>query len=72
MTRQGVYFVPPPDADGTHSLQLLDNASGRIRRISTLPEGDFLRFSVSSNGRHLLYRRVYEATSDLMLVENFQ
>jgi Tol biopolymer transport system component len=72
VTDQGVFFVRPPDADGTHSLRFLDGNNGQTRRITILPEGNFLRFSVSPNGRHLLYRRVYEATSDLMLVEGFR
>jgi hypothetical protein len=55
-------------------LDFLDIRSSRIRRIYTFdkPPAPWLGgLSVSPDGKWLLYSRIDEVASDLMLVENF-
>ncbi len=69
----GIYFYAYKD--GNAEIDLLDLPTSRIRRISTLdkPPAPWLGgLSVSPDGKWLLYSRIDETASDLMLVENFR
>jgi len=71
-SESGIYFYP--DTGAKTELDFLDIRSSRIRRIYTFdkPPATWLGgLSVSPDGRWLLYSRIDEAASDLMLVENF-
>ena len=68
----GIYFYAYKD--GKEEIDLLDLLTSRVRRISTLdkpPAPWFGGLSVSPDRRWLLYSRIDETASDLMLVENF-
>ena len=69
----GIYFYP--DTGAKTELDFLDLRTSRIRRIYTFdkpPAGWLGGLSVSPDGKWLLYSRIDEAASDLMLVENFR
>ena len=68
----GIYFYAYKV--GTAEIDFLDLDTSRIRRVYTLdkPPAPWLGgLSVSPDRRWLLYSRIDETASDLMLVENF-
>jgi Tol biopolymer transport system component len=68
----GIYFYAHKDRK--EEIDLLDLPTSRVRRISTLdkPPAPWVGgLSVSPDRRWLLYSRIDETASDLMLVENF-
>jgi Tol biopolymer transport system component/DNA-binding winged helix-turn-helix (wHTH) protein len=72
-SESGIYFYP--DTGNKTELDFLDLRTSRIRRIYTFdkpPAGWLGGLSVSPDGKWLLYSRIDEAASDLMLVENFR
>jgi Tol biopolymer transport system component/DNA-binding winged helix-turn-helix (wHTH) protein len=68
---QGVYYVPC-DSSPNLSVHVLDLKTGRNRRLGTLdgmyPGG----LSVSPDGKTILYARITNQNTDLMLIENFR
>ena len=68
---QGVYFIPESESGSWSSIQFLDFATGKVRKIFQLPRRAMWGFSVSPDGRSLLYTLPY-MESGLMLVENFR
>jgi Tol biopolymer transport system component len=66
---EGIYFIPssPP-----YSVRFLGFSSGKEVAILTLPREPSWGFSVSADGRWLLYSEYEAVRSDLMLVENFR
>jgi hypothetical protein len=68
----GIYFIPEPGADGKHSIQFLSFAAGKVKTVVPIPGQLSAGFSVSLDGRSLLYAQFDEVGSDLMLVENFR
>jgi Tol biopolymer transport system component len=52
-------------------VELLEFATGEVRRIAEIPKSTRLGFAVSPDARWVLYHR-QESESDIMLVENFR
>jgi len=67
---QGIYFIPSAERS---AIQYLSFATGKISRIAGIGtrEPDY-GFSVSPDGRWLLYAQWESLRSDLMLVKNFR
>ena len=72
VVEQGVYFIPPRNADGTHSIHFLEFAAGKTFPVATIDKPMGPRLAVSPDGRSLLYAQVDQEGRDLMLVENFR
>ena len=73
----GVYFIQSPDPSEPHGvfrLRFLDFSTGEIKTAATLPEGVELSIgmSVAPDGSALLYSRIENQGSDLMMIENFR
>jgi Tol biopolymer transport system component len=64
----GIYFVP---AEAPRSLRYFDFASKQIRPILEVDKGFGGGFSVSPDGRWILYSQVRSVTGDIMLVDHF-
>jgi serine/threonine protein kinase len=69
---RGIYFIPPRNADGTHSIQFLEFATGKTLPVTTIDKMLPGRLAVSPDGRFLLFARLDQMGRDLMLVENFR
>jgi serine/threonine protein kinase/Tol biopolymer transport system component len=67
---QGIYFIPSAERS---AIQYLSFATGKVSRIAGIGtrEPDY-GFSVSPDGRWLLYAQWESIRSDLMLVKNFR
>ncbi|HSB12909.1 MAG TPA: winged helix-turn-helix domain-containing protein [Bryobacteraceae bacterium] len=65
----GIYFIPNPQ---NAALHFLDLASGKVAKVASLDTYPAYGFSVSPDGRWLLYTQYAGQGSDLMLVENFR
>ena len=70
--QQGIYFFGP-DAAGV-AIKFFSFAARQVTQIAALEKGTSLGlgFSVSPDGRHILFSRVDRMISDIMLVENFR
>jgi hypothetical protein len=70
LVETGIFFGTPRP-----SIDFLDFSTGRINEIVKL-ENELILFTpnvtVSPDGRHLIYSQVGQASSDIMLVENFR
>ncbi len=71
---EGIYFVSEADSRGRAEVFLYEFAASRTRKILTIDLGGSTwgHIAVSPDGRTVLYNRLDEAGSDLMLVENFR
>ena len=67
---EGIYFSNAPDDRGASDLFLYEFASGKTRKILKMERG-LIGFTVSPDGRTILYGQNDDSGSDLMLVENF-
>ncbi|MEK7407210.1 MAG: hypothetical protein AAB225_19220 [Acidobacteriota bacterium] len=74
VTGEGIYFTPPADEQGKHSVQFLDLATGKTRVIAALPKSGpfFYGLAVSADGRTILWAQTDQISGDLMLVEKFR
>jgi Tol biopolymer transport system component/DNA-binding winged helix-turn-helix (wHTH) protein len=68
ISRNGIYFQP---ADALDALQFFDFTSKKKSQVLTIQRGKLWGLSVSPDGRLISYSQFGEATSDIMLVENF-
>ncbi len=68
VVEQGIYFVPDPNT----SVKFLTFATGKVTTIAKLSGYAAYGFSVSPDGRWLLYSQYELNGADLMLVENFR
>jgi Tol biopolymer transport system component/DNA-binding winged helix-turn-helix (wHTH) protein len=66
---QGIYFVPD---SRPYSIRFLNFSTGKEVAIANLPREPAWGFSVSPDGRWLLYSEYEAVRADLMLVDNFQ
>jgi Tol biopolymer transport system component/DNA-binding winged helix-turn-helix (wHTH) protein len=64
----GIYFVP---AEAPRSVRYFDFASKQIRPIFEVDKGFGGGFSVSPDGRWILYSQDRSVTGDIMLVDHF-
>jgi len=72
IVKEGIYFIPMPDAAGRSStIQFFNFATKKIRSISTIKSATS-GLSVSPDGRWILYSQTDQLGSDLMLVEHFR
>lgn len=70
LTRRGIYFY---DA-GTGAIDFYNFATRKVSRVVTPEQGPYFEyrgFSVSQDGRWILYTQVDTSSSNIMLVENF-
>ena len=68
VSRSGIYFV---SADAPRSLRYFDFATRQVHPIFEVNEDFASGLSVSSDGRWLLYSKVGNPSSDIMLVDHF-
>jgi Tol biopolymer transport system component len=66
---RGIYFIPDSKP---FSVQFLSFDTGKIVTIAKIPREPDWGFSVSPDGRSLLYSELEAIRADLMLVENFR
>jgi eukaryotic-like serine/threonine-protein kinase len=72
VTKDGVYFVFQPDSKGHYVIRLLKTSTGEIQTIASIENPVRNGLSVSPDGRWILYPKLDQEGSDLMLVENFR
>ncbi len=70
--REGIYFFTPPDKEGHSDIRLHEFSTGKVRNILTLERRIGEHIAVSPDGSTILYTQLDEASSDLMLVENYR
>jgi Tol biopolymer transport system component len=71
VTDAGLYYTPPPAADGSSSVQYLAFATGARREIVKITRLD-LGLALSPDGKYLLFAQTDNNGSSLMLAENFR
>jgi Tol biopolymer transport system component len=78
VSSKGTYFTvgrrESPQSPWKPEITFHDFATGRRTKIADLPTGTSsgIGFSLSPDGRYLLYTQCDRETDDLMLVENFR
>ncbi len=68
---KGIYFFTMPDERGHREIRFHEFESGKTSKIQTTDSKVKMFLTVSPDGRTILYPQEDEASSDLMLVENF-
>ena len=77
VARNGIYFASP-NLDGSSTIQFHSFATGKVTTLATIRSSDVATpsvgwgLSVSPDERSLLYTQYSQASSSLMLVENFE
>ncbi len=69
---QGIYFIPKAPPGDNSSLKFLSFATGKVTTLAQFSGLAAYGFSVSPDGRWLLYSQYEQNGADLMLVENFR
>jgi eukaryotic-like serine/threonine-protein kinase len=72
VVNEGIYFIPEAGIDGKSSIQFLSFATAKVKTVAPISGTPTEGLSVSRDGRFLLFSQLDEASSDLMLVENFR
>jgi hypothetical protein len=72
VVNNGIYLIPKAGADRKFSIQLSSFATGKVKTVASIPGSPSEGFSLSPDGRSLLYTQLDETGSDPTLVENFQ
>jgi Tol biopolymer transport system component len=70
--REGIYFFTPPDKEGHNEIRLYEFSTGKVRKILTIEGPIGPHITISPDGGAILYTQRDDATSDLMLVENYR
>jgi Tol biopolymer transport system component/DNA-binding winged helix-turn-helix (wHTH) protein len=70
VTKQGIYYMTAPRADGTSELMFYSFAEKKSRLVMDMGIAEY-GLDVSPDERYLLYAQLDGPASDLMLVENF-
>jgi Tol biopolymer transport system component len=70
---EGIYYVPPLNSDDRFEILYFDTVRGEIKRIAAFDQPFGWGFTVSPDGRTILYAQAEEqGGADLLLVENFR
>jgi Tol biopolymer transport system component len=72
ITRDGIYYPAPPTAHGERYIRFFSVATRQDRAISAISRPVRLGFTVSPDGRHILFDQIDRSGSDLMLIRDFQ
>jgi Tol biopolymer transport system component len=72
VVEEGLYFIPVPDSSASTSLQFLSFKTGKINKINEINKPVSWGLAVSPDQRSFLWTQVDQASSDLVLVENFR
>jgi Tol biopolymer transport system component len=72
VVKQGIYFLSGWRPSGNPSIEYLSFATGRATTIAKLGDRAWWGFSVSPDGRSLLYAQQQPRSGDLWMVENFR
>jgi dipeptidyl aminopeptidase/acylaminoacyl peptidase len=72
VSKSGVYFVAPENANGKASICFLPFSSSRPRTIAMTEKPPFWGLSVSPDERSLLFAQLDRSEYDLMLIEDFR
>ena len=67
-----IYFTPPPSADGTSSIEVLNLATRGITRVAKIDKPVDLGLALSPDGRDLVWSQLDYVGGDLMLVDNIR
>ena len=70
--RQGIYFIEQASRIAKQRLAFFSLATRRATTLAEVPRPVDLGFAVSPDEREVLYSQVDDASSELMLVENFR
>jgi hypothetical protein len=68
LSSSGIYFVP---AESPKSIRFFEFASRRIRTIFQSDHRLRTGFSISPDGRWIIYAQLGDPTGDIMLVNDF-
>jgi hypothetical protein len=74
VVNEGIYFYSGGGIYGlgNFSIQFLSFATGKAKTVAQMTAHEFDGLSVSPDGKFLLFSRIDEWGSDLMMVENFR
>jgi len=70
--RDGIWFIPGPEAGGRTPIQFYSFAGGSVKTVATTDAPTGMGLAASPDGRSVLYTQMDQSGSDLMLVENFR
>jgi hypothetical protein len=68
----GIHFFPRLDRFSGAHLDFFDFATAKIKPIANVEKPWIYGLAVSADGRNILYTKIEQLGSDLMLVENFR
>ena len=72
ISRDGIYFIPPPDETERTGLIFMDTRTLSRRKVSSVDRIPMWGVAVSPDERHILHSVASNGESDLMLVEHFR